>query len=319
MTTPDASDPIAIVNDPGGSPETQKITHSNFFKFADAEGLKDDAGNEVLTVTKTTTAVNEVNVTNAATGNAPKIAPTGDDTNIDLNLAGKGTGDISITGASIKLDDAEGIDDSNGNEQIVFQETASAVNEFEVTNAATAGAPKLAVTGDDTNIDMNLLPKGTGVLNVSGTTDYETNVTDDDDIPNKKYVDDNSGGTNTVLFGGYIDLFNISTTTQYLPVLAGNSTPATTEARVKGALPAGTVKNLRAFFGGHPGGTITVTFREDGADSTLTLDATGTGLTEDTSNTVAITTASDCNFSIVGTAGSTGAMFVVITCELEKS
>lgn len=38
--------------------------------------------------------------------------------------------------------------------------------------------------------DLTLIGSGTGVVKVSGTTAYEENVTDDDDIPNKKYVDD---------------------------------------------------------------------------------------------------------------------------------
>ena len=38
--------------------------------------------------------------------------------------------------------------------------------------------------------DLYLINSGSGVVNVSGTADYETNVTEDDDIPNKKYVDD---------------------------------------------------------------------------------------------------------------------------------
>ena len=38
--------------------------------------------------------------------------------------------------------------------------------------------------------DLFLINSGTGVISVSGTADYENQVTDDDDIPNKKYVDD---------------------------------------------------------------------------------------------------------------------------------
>jgi hypothetical protein len=38
--------------------------------------------------------------------------------------------------------------------------------------------------------DLTLIGFGTGVVKVSGTTDYENQVTNDDDIPNKKYVDD---------------------------------------------------------------------------------------------------------------------------------
>lgn len=83
------------------------------------------------------------------------------------------------------------IDDSSGNEIIKTPATASAVNELTITNAATGNAVQLSATGGDTNIDLKLVPKGTGALTVPAGT-YEANVTDDDDIPNKKYVDDNA-------------------------------------------------------------------------------------------------------------------------------
>lgn len=38
--------------------------------------------------------------------------------------------------------------------------------------------------------NLYLINSGTGVISVTGTTDYENQVTDDDDITNKKYVDD---------------------------------------------------------------------------------------------------------------------------------
>jgi len=38
--------------------------------------------------------------------------------------------------------------------------------------------------------DLTLIGTGTGVLKVIGTTNYEEQITHDDDIPNKKYVDD---------------------------------------------------------------------------------------------------------------------------------
>ena len=57
----------------------------------------DANGNEIVKTGQTASAVNEVTVTNAATGNAPAIAATGDDTNIDLDIAAKGTGDINLS------------------------------------------------------------------------------------------------------------------------------------------------------------------------------------------------------------------------------
>ena len=38
--------------------------------------------------------------------------------------------------------------------------------------------------------DLTLIGTGTGVISVKGSLNYELNVTDDDDVPNKKYVDD---------------------------------------------------------------------------------------------------------------------------------
>jgi len=40
------------------------------------------------------------------------------------------------------------------------------------------------------NGDLTLIGSGTGVIKVFGTIDYENQVVNDDDIPNKKYVDD---------------------------------------------------------------------------------------------------------------------------------
>lgn len=54
----------------------------------------DSNGNESLKLASVASAVNEVTVTNAATGNAPTVTATGGDTNIDLTLAGKGTGKV---------------------------------------------------------------------------------------------------------------------------------------------------------------------------------------------------------------------------------
>lgn len=56
------------------------------------------------------------------------------------------------------------IADANGNEEVIFVTTTSAVNELTVTNAAAAGTPSVAATGGDTNISLNLVSKGTGTV-----------------------------------------------------------------------------------------------------------------------------------------------------------
>ena len=71
-------------------------------------------------------------------------------------------GDLDTNSFNVAFDDAHGINDENGNEQIIFQTTASAVNQFDVTNAATGNAPSISATGGDSNVDIALIPKGTG-------------------------------------------------------------------------------------------------------------------------------------------------------------
>ena len=61
------------------------------------------------------------------------------------------------------------IDDSNGNEQIIFTATASAVNEVTVANAATGNDPTFTASGSDTNIGLDFIPKGTGAVTFLGT------------------------------------------------------------------------------------------------------------------------------------------------------
>ena len=77
-------------------------------------------------------------------------------------------GDLDTNSFNIAFDDAHGINDENGNEQIIFQTTSSAVNQFDITNAATGGGPKLSATGGDSNIDLDLEAKGTGHITVRG-------------------------------------------------------------------------------------------------------------------------------------------------------
>ena len=75
---------------------------------------------------------------------------------------------LDANGKNITIDNATGIIDENGNEQIKFSTTGSAVNEFTVANAATGNAPAVSATGGDTNIDLNLTPKGTGRATFNG-------------------------------------------------------------------------------------------------------------------------------------------------------
>lgn len=74
-------------------------------QFDDATGIRDDADNEQLIFQKTASAVNYIEITNAATGNSPSISAAGSDTNPGLILAGQGSGAVRISGLDYPTSD----------------------------------------------------------------------------------------------------------------------------------------------------------------------------------------------------------------------
>jgi hypothetical protein len=79
-------------------------------------------------------------------------------------------GNLDTNSFMIDFDDAHGIRDENGNEQLIFETTSSAVNHIDITNAATGSGAQIGAVGDDSNINLRLRSKGTGLLEVMGAT-----------------------------------------------------------------------------------------------------------------------------------------------------
>jgi len=151
--------------------------------------ILDSSGNEVIKFGTTGSAVNEITVTNAATGNPPTISATGEaDKGIDfensegeellklasvssavneITVKNAATGNNPTIQATGEADTGVDFENSEGEEILILDATATAVNEITVANAATGNAPTLSATGDDTNIDITLTPKGTGEVNIS--------------------------------------------------------------------------------------------------------------------------------------------------------
>jgi hypothetical protein len=129
----------------------------------------------------------------SATNKGDKIvfATANDGTNPDIDTLAIGTGitdivedttpqlggDLDTNSFNIKIDDAHFIADDDGNEQIIFQKTASAVNELEVTNAATGNPPILGASGE-TNVDVHIKPKGSGETRIGTGAAAATLTTD---------------------------------------------------------------------------------------------------------------------------------------------
>tara|TARA_Y100000004_G_scaffold69706_1_gene78293 strand:+ start:2526 stop:3761 length:1236 start_codon:yes stop_codon:yes gene_type:complete len=73
---------------------TQTLTNKTLTSPKIGTNIQDTNGNELVTLTATSSAVNEVTYANAATGNNPSITASGDDTNIGIDLKTKGSGVI---------------------------------------------------------------------------------------------------------------------------------------------------------------------------------------------------------------------------------
>ena len=76
---------------------------------------------------------------------------------------------LNTNGFDISFNNGTGIDDNNGNEQIKFTTTTSAVNELTIANAATGNNPNITASGGDTNVGINFTPKGVGTVTFNGT------------------------------------------------------------------------------------------------------------------------------------------------------
>ena len=113
-------------------------------------------------------------VTFAAGATKIVYATANDGTNPDIVDCGFGVGDVTLTGTQTLTNKTltspkigTSILDTNGAELMLLTATGSAVNEFTLANAATGAGPTLSATGE-TNVDINVNPKGSGVLK-SGT------------------------------------------------------------------------------------------------------------------------------------------------------
>jgi hypothetical protein len=119
--------------------------------------INDANSNEEIIFTSTASAVNELTIANAATGNAPSIATSGSDSNISLTIAPKGTGDVNIDADTVRIGDSntDAVLTTNGTGDLTLS-----------TNSGTnSGTIKIF---DAANGNIELTPNGTGVVKLDG-------------------------------------------------------------------------------------------------------------------------------------------------------
>lgn len=128
-----------------------------------------DTGGSQITGVKWTRGTNVnhasgVTIVDYVTGTAVNMITTG------LLKEHTQAGRHNMTSPKVTTD----ISDTNGNELFKVIATSSAVNEFTVANAASGNSPALSATGAGTDLDINLTPKGAGLLKVGGITMQHT-------------------------------------------------------------------------------------------------------------------------------------------------
>ena len=100
------------------------------------------------------TPVNGLTFASSATGTPVSIASQGTDTNIDIDIIGKGAADLTINLGGFDA-------------LIVNGSTASLLNGLTITSTATGVAPQITGHGE-TDVSINLVPKGAGTIQVAG-------------------------------------------------------------------------------------------------------------------------------------------------------
>jgi len=149
--------------------------------------IQDENGNEALKLTATESAVNELTLANAATGAEPSLAPSGDDTNVGMDLKTKGTGVGSLVG-----DDTDVLQwQKDTAAKLAFFDAALAAQASHVADASQTSvyptADADAVTAVDPTADAD------AVTAVEPTADADA-VTAVDPTLDASDITDNSGG-----------------------------------------------------------------------------------------------------------------------------
>jgi hypothetical protein len=106
----------------------------------------------------TTSGVNFLQFTGGATGVSPSFVSSGTDASVGFNISTKGNANVAF------------FTNNFSNFSFVVKNVASAVNYLISNGAATGNSPSFAVDGSDTNINLTLTPKGTGVVSTTSLT-----------------------------------------------------------------------------------------------------------------------------------------------------
>ena len=121
--------------------------------FTDGQYIADNSGNELVTFGVTGSAVNEVKITNAATGTAGPIIAANGESNVNLNLRPAGTGVITVGTTAANAT----ITSKGAHDLILSTNEGSSSGTITITDAA--------------NGNITLTPNGTGEVQATDQAD----------------------------------------------------------------------------------------------------------------------------------------------------
>ena len=139
--------------------------------------IEDSNNNEVITITATSSAVNEFTIANSATGNNPSISATGDDTNIGIDFQSKGTGTynfLSTSTASTGLVFYE--DTDNGSNTITLKAPSAITSSITLTLPDGDGDANQVLKTDGSG-NLSWVAQSGGVSLTNDTNNYITTAT----------------------------------------------------------------------------------------------------------------------------------------------
>jgi hypothetical protein len=142
------------------------INSTQDIRLPTAKAIADDSGNEYLKFAKTASAVNEITITNSATGNSPDLSVTGGDTNIGLSITTKGTGLIKFNDSAY-FPEATLTDGAT----ITWDVSTSPVAKVTLGGNRTLSAPTNGATGQF--ISLLVIQDGTGSRTLTWNSAYE--------------------------------------------------------------------------------------------------------------------------------------------------
>lgn len=164
----------------------QTLTNKTLTDPKISSAIYDTNGNKVLHLASAASAVNYVQVSNGSTGNQPYISAQGSDSNLSLWFGAKGTGGYRFQdGAGVGIltlaqgasaTDCINIGNAVGWPTIGPAGSSSNAGVMLLTKGngdirvwvPTSQTPTIVGTGPDTNHDLNLTGKGTGVVKANG-------------------------------------------------------------------------------------------------------------------------------------------------------